>query len=279
MQRIALFVMTGVGALIVGVVLGVNVLAESRLFKQFGATHEGSDSTVVHELDDVSHLAQRLEVLQMRLEGAESRLQSQQQVLQHLSDDMASLHADRSAAEGQIEQNDDVTERPQQSTSISSFIDAGFSLDDAAQLEARYADLELKRLYLRDRAVREGWVSAPRFGEERARLDAEEEVIADDLGEDAYDRYLYATGQPNRLSVLSVIRKSPAEANGIEAGDVFYSYAGARIYNSFDLRNATSDGAAGELVTVEVLRNNSVVQLYVPRGPLGVQLENRSVAP
>jgi len=282
MQRYTLSAIIGISALLIGVTLGASIFGGPKPQILTNDTEEGIVATP--SSPELSDLTGRVDGLIARLEDSESRLQAHQNQLKQLNQELLlQSRASRSTAEvvkqveaGQIEE---VVTAASQAINAASFVDAGFAVEQAQVLEERYADLELRRLYLRDRALREGWISEPRFGEERARLDAEEGAIADELGYRAYDRYLYATGQPNRLSVSSVIRKSPAEESGIRSGDIFYSYAGTRVYDSSDLRNASSNGNAGASVAVEVLRDDSIIELYIPRGPLGVQLENDSVRP
>ncbi len=277
MQRITLFAIISVSALLVGIVLGANIFAENVSFRHSKAS-ESPDIAGAHEWSDFKL---RLDDLITRIEGSESQLRSHQQLLERFSDELVLLKRSNVSVndKGQQAQAAQEEESVPQVINVNAFLEAGFSADRAIELDERYADLALRRLYLRDQALREGWLSEPRFGEERTKLNNEEEAIASELGEATYDRYLYATGQPNRVSVTSVIRQSPAEASGIEDGDVIYRYAGSRVYDSFDLRNATSDGEFGVLVAVEILRGDSLVEFYIPRGPLGVQLQSDSVKP
>lgn len=281
MHDLPKILLVSVSAMVVGIVFGASVFAKNdsatnSVNSDVGITVEDVvKSAPLSTTDSVSALNEVL----ARLELTESRLQEHQQLLAQLSDKLSSIEP---ISVGAVSVEEDLAEVAQTSTrleGVEAFIDAGFSYDKAVELDERYADLELRGLYLRDQALREGWISEPRFAEERSKLSAEEEAISAELGEDAYDRYLYATGQSNRVNVTSVIRKSPAESSGIEGGDVIYRYAGDRIYDSFDLRNATSDGEVGESVAVEVLRDDAILELYVPRGPLGIQLESASLKP
>lgn len=281
MHDLSKILLVSVSAMVIGVVLGANVFADND-----AATHS-VDSDVGSEVEEAvkstplsaTDSASALNEVLARLELTENRLQEHQQLLAQLSDKLSSIEPISIGAVSVEEELSEITPTSVKLEGVEAFVEAGFSYDKAVELDERYADLELRGLYLRDQALREGWISEPRFAEERSKLSTEEEAISAELGEDAYDRYLYATGQSNRVSVTSVIRKSPAESSGIEGGDVIYRYAGDRIYDSFDLRNATSDGEVGESVAVEVLRDDAVIELYVPRGPLGVQLESASLKP
>ena len=76
------------------------------------------------------------------------------------------------------------------------------------------------------------------------------------------------------MRVTSVIAGSPAEAAGIQPGDIVDTYAGERIFTQTELRGATTDGEFGELVPVQLRRTDgSRVQTWLPRGPLGIRMD------
>lgn len=158
-------------------------------------------------------------------------------------------------------------------------IDAGMTESEAAQLKAHFEELELEKLYLRDQAIREGWSGGKRYRDELQKLEAKTEDIKQELGEDAYDAYLFAAGQPNRIAVQSVLSSSAASTAGILSGDQVIRYAGERIYNWRDLRDATTQGDLTETVPIEILRDDKPMELYVQRGPLGIRMNSISVAP
>jgi len=106
------------------------------------------------------------------------------------------------------------------------------------------------------------------------------EALREELGDDnVYDRLLYATGRQNRVAVIDVMRNSPAEQYGLQAGDVVLSYDGRRVFSARELQKATAAGEAGIMVLVEVERDGSRVNLYLPRGPIGGRLFASRVRP
>ncbi len=147
---------------------------------------------------------------------------------------------------------------------------AGFSEQQASTFIRRQEDATMERLYLRDHAAREGWLDTERYQEELGKLPNVTESVRDDLGDTDYDKYLYATRQRNRVMVTNVLQGSPAQSAGMQPGDVVYSMDGQRVFENDDLLEISSQGNAGEAVSVEVLRDGEIVQLFVPRGPLGV---------
>jgi S1-C subfamily serine protease len=110
-------------------------------------------------------------------------------------------------------------------------------------------------------------------------LDNREQELRDQLGDAAYDAYLYAAGRPNRLVVTSVLESAPAGQAGIVTGDRIVGYDNRRIYNWRDLRNAMSGGSITDTVEIEVERDGHSLQFYLNRGPLGVRTDSQSLAP
>ena len=157
-------------------------------------------------------------------------------------------------------------------------IEGGMDSVQASQLMTFFEQLEMERLYLRDQAAREGW-DRTRLRDEFRQLDDKEESLRDQLGESAYDAYLYASGQSNRVAVTSVLASAQAGQAGIEAGDHILRYDNQRVYNWRDLRTATTSGDISDVVEVEVDRDGETLQFYLARGPLGIRMDSLSVAP
>jgi len=158
-------------------------------------------------------------------------------------------------------------------------IDAGMDASEAQQLKERFEKQELETLYLRDKAVREGWLGTRRYREERQALEAQTGNLKEELDEESYAAYLFASGQPNRVAVQSVLNGSAANSSGIRPDDQILRYDNQRIYNWRDLRNATTQGDINETITIEVMRDNKRMEFYVQRGPLGIRMSPASVAP
>lgn len=159
------------------------------------------------------------------------------------------------------------------------FIEAGFAPEQAAALKRRLDEIEMERLYLRDQAVREGWLGSARYRDELRALTQRQNSVRNDLDPDEYDRFLYATGRPNRVNVNSVLSGSPADQSGMRTGDQILSYDGQRVFSPADIRRETTRGERGTLVPVEVLREGRTEIIYLPRGPLGVQMGSMVTRP
>lgn len=151
-------------------------------------------------------------------------------------------------------------------------IAAGVDASTAADLKRRHDGLAMDEIYLRDQATREEWLNTPQFNEELAAINDQRTSIRDEIGDDAYDRYLFAQGQTNRVRVDDVMSDSVASQAGLQAGDILLRYGDTRIFGPDELVNATRAGRAGESIRLEILRNGARLEVQVPRGPLGLRI-------
>jgi len=149
---------------------------------------------------------------------------------------------------------------------------AGLDAFTAADIKRRQDELTMSEMYLRDQATREQWLDTPRFKEEMAAIDAQRTPIRAEIGDDAYDRYLFAMGESNRIRVDDVMQESPAAEAGLQAGDLILRYGEARLFSPRELVDQTRSGTPGEFVRVEIIRNGERLEVEVPRGPLGLRI-------
>lgn len=149
---------------------------------------------------------------------------------------------------------------------------AGIDATTVADIKRRHDDLAMAEIYLRDQATREEWLDSPRFTEELDAITAQRTSIRDDIGDEAYDRYLFAQGQTNRVRVDDVMLDSVAAQAGLQTGDIVLRYGEARIFGPDELVNETRSGRAGESVRLEIIRNGARLEIQVPRGPLGLRI-------
>lgn len=158
---------------------------------------------------------------------------------------------------------------------------AGFHRQDVERFRARLDEIEMKRLYLRDQAAREGWMNTPRFLEESRALLGELSGLRAEFDDPLYDWMLYSTGHPNRVAVHDVISGSAGESAGLLRGDLIVRYDDQLVLSAGDLRQATIEGRAGEWVAVEVQREGETTprRILVPRGPIGITLAPATVQP
>lgn len=158
-------------------------------------------------------------------------------------------------------------------------VKAGIDADLAEDIVRRKNEIELKKLELRDSASREGYLGTMRYMNELEALSEQEVSIRDEIGDDAYDRYLFASGQSNRIRVVSVMVGSAAETAGMKNGDLILSYGEQPMFEWSELQNASTQGTRDEYISVTVFRNGQLTNLWMPRGPLGVRLGSTRVKP
>src|SRR5690606_17603264 len=117
----------------------------------------------------------------------------------------------------------------------------------------------------------EAQYEAARSGEpSRAQVPGVDDALRAELGDAEYERYLTALGRATRVGVRNVLPSSPAEVAGLRPGDQIVAYAGQRVFDMNDLNRMTFEGQPGEPVVLDVMRDRQTVQLYVPRGPIGI---------
>jgi C-terminal processing protease CtpA/Prc len=158
-------------------------------------------------------------------------------------------------------------------------VTAGIDAELAADIVRRRNEIDLKLLELRDRAKREGYMGTERYADELNDLRTQNISLRDEIGDEYYDKYLFASGQSNRVRVASVMIGSPAEQAGMKKGDIILNYNDRRMFNWNELQDATSRGERGEYVNVSVLRNDQLFNLWIPRGPLGIRLGSARIKP
>lgn len=238
----------------------------------FARPAAGDDAAVADMLESLSTALIQESEYRLELEARISELNERVDALQ------AQLAApgERRAMSREF---DERRRRSGQPLTVERLVEAGMNADVARALKTRLDDIAMQRLYLRDQATREGWMGEQRYREEAQRLAAAQNNIRQEFGDDAYDRYLYASGRPNRVEIQNVLENSPAAEAGLRAGDQILAYNDARTYGPGDLRRAAQGGSAGETVALQVVRNGETVTLYLPRGPLGVQMTGVSAKP
>lgn len=162
---------------------------------------------------------------------------------------------------------------------VENLVAAGLDEQSALELQARRDEHQLARLELLDLAAREGWSDSEQLQQRLTELDTGRVNYREELGDDAFDRFLYESGDANRVSVESIISGSAAEIAGLAVGDLIISYDSQRIFRVRELQQATREGSKGEYVQVLFDRGGQLLAAELPRGPLGVTLETSAVTP
>jgi len=145
-------------------------------------------------------------------------------------------------------------------------LDYGFSEDQIAQIQRSESDIALRSLNDQYRARRQRQ-QAQQNGNQ---FKSQSQRLREQVGDETFERYLAANGLPTSVGINSVLDNSPGADAGIQAGDQIINYAGERVFSIRDLNNLTTQGQEGESILVEIDRQGELVQLTIPRGPIGI---------
>jgi hypothetical protein len=249
---------------IVALLLGAALLSTTPWWWTSGA---GGEQVTASEGDAVRALREQLAVLEDRNRLTMQRLAALEYKLDAADSEIdpapapAPVQEVAAVAEVKVPEPEEKTADPQRLQQIE---EAGLTSVEFYSMEERAYELYL-------RGFEDEWVQRRESYLSQERVPGVQERLREDLGDDAYDRYLYASGGSNRVRIREVMRGSAAEAAGLANGDILLSYDNQRIFSFDDLRRSSYAGEPGDTVVLEVRRaDNSVSQLIIPRGPMGV---------
>ncbi|MDH5571651.1 MAG: PDZ domain-containing protein [Gammaproteobacteria bacterium] len=168
---------------------------------------------------------------------------------------------------------------PAQKLTKEVLVQIGVTESTADDILNRLGQYEYQLLELHDRAKREGYLNSARYARERRKLMENAPSLQQAIGKEYYDNYLYQTEQNNRIAVTTVLNDSPAAQLGVQKNDIILNYANEKILSWQQLRELTTSGAYGEYVNLNILRDGKMLNILVPRGPLGVKLEATRLDP
>ena len=241
-------------------------------------TLEALQSEILSARQERSQMAETLVQMSRELENAQKQLESFAE-----SDATRLALASAAAAQPQIPQAQENRFRSPNRLSgeerLNNMLAAGIDEQTARDLQNRRDQHQLARLELFDQAAREGWDESDVLNEKLAELDAKRINLRDEIGDDAYDRLLFESGDANRVSIASVITGSAAEIAGLEVGDLITNYDNERVFNVRELQQATRSGTKGEYVQILFDRGGRLLSADIPRGPMGVTLSTSTVMP
>jgi hypothetical protein len=245
------------------------VSTDQKAGNNLGTDRSGADIAELNrllqnEIKARQNLGQRVETLVQQMNSLRNDLQSSERAI--------------SSEQGGDDRESDLPVTYRGGFNEQALIDRGMNSSQASELKIYFEQLEMDRLYLRDQSIRESW-GREKLAEAMQALESREEDLKSQLGESTYDAYLYAAGRSNRVEVTSVLEKGQAGMAGIMSGDQITRYDNQRIYNGFDLREATASGNIGDSVEVEIVRDGRTMQFYLVRGPLGIRMNSVSAAP
>ena len=164
-------------------------------------------------------------------------------------------------------------------TNTETLVAAGVEITEAEQLLARLDDLAMARLQA-DFELRNSTAEAREEARAvRSAIPRDRKAIRDEFGDDTYDRFLFATGRPNRVTVNSVLRESSAVLAGVQAGDHLRKLDGNPLFSVGDLTRQVRATATDRNYALELERDGQIIEVWVPGGPIGVRVSGTSEPP
>ncbi len=266
-----------------GVLIGFVLVADRRPDRVDIESGAQSSAPPISSAPNQSGAAASLDVLRHRLELAEQAREQLEHRLSALQRRIEELEHARVpaplSASPTADRRTPTDAGARIRSSVQVLIDAGISEDQAVWIQERLDEIDLQQLYLRDRAIREGWLNKPRYQNERREYLNAVDKLRPEVGDDAYDRLLYALGRTNRVVVRDTMQHSSASAYGLQAGDHIIEYDGQRVFDSSELSSLVTQGSAGVMTLVRVERGGTTHDVYLPRGPLGIRMIAERVVP
>jgi len=235
-----------------------------------------SAATQVIDAESLAALQHQLQQANQAREQLESRLEA----LQVRVDEIENARVTETVITTATASRNPQTETaPVVRSSVQALIDAGINEEQAIWIQERLDEIELQKLYLHDRASREGWLNKPRYNKERREYQNAVAELRGEVGDDAYDRLLYSLGRANRVVIRDILQNSPAAQYGLLGSDQIIEYDGQRIFGSNELSSLVTQGDAGVMTLLRVKRDGAMHDIYLPRGPLGIRMSSARVAP
>jgi hypothetical protein len=147
----------------------------------------------------------------------------------------------------------------------------GLSVSEVRRLRLRFDAVELEKLTARDRARRDGWSTSARHSQELRDI---QDRFRQEVGDEDYDRILFASGRRNRVRVADLLLGSAGDGSGLQGGDYIFSYAGERIFDPSALYILTTQGVLGASVELVIFRDGQTLHVWTLRGPLGARYDH-----
>lgn len=272
---------------IVAICLSIGLVSAYVVFNDETPAPVESTATEINNDGPDSEHNRRLAVLEAELSNVKQQLEQLKLAIKDLSSSITAVDDLNGTIEANMlastltsaEKNRYVINFNQRQYNVDSLIQGGITPGLAEDIVRRKNSIELKRLELQDHAIRDDYINTQRYQDELDEINRTDISLREELGDHRYDEYLYNSKQNNRVRIVSVMLGSPAEQAGLEKNDIVLSYDNKRVFDWQELKDATSQGALGEYVSLSVYREGELYSFTVPRGTLGVQLGATRLAP
>jgi C-terminal processing protease CtpA/Prc len=260
-------VVTFLVAIVAGVLGGVSSQlynSESTGTDQPKAEQEAASSLPVEAQSASSDRVVRIAQLEQKVESLEAQLAT-------IVNDQAANMAEQN--DTQKVSSEALVDQVRVASPKDELVSVGVNPQEADDILRRISEQQYRRMELANLVRRNTSSDSRAYITELRELGQNQVSLRSELGDEAYEEYLMKTGQNNRVKVSTVMAGSPAEVIGLQSEDIIVSYGGQNIVTSDDIQHVELDGEIGSVTEVEILRDGSRINLTVPRGVLGVQLD------
>jgi C-terminal processing protease CtpA/Prc len=262
--------------------LAAAVGATALVLNNSGPDSSATDTAVTSsQFDSSAATEQRILALEMAVSEERQARQLLEDELLILFAELEQLEADREGrlsadeeareARGNVD-SESVTRRQQvreervTTGRRDAMIKAGMPPDRADYILRRESEMRYEQMQAVYQARNSGESLDPMYRNFNA-----DSMLREEIGDAEYEMYLEANNRSTSVGVSSVMASSPGERAGLQAGDEIVGYDGQRVFGSSELIQRTMAGGDGNVV-VDVMRDGSLMQVVVPRGPIGVEI-------
>lgn len=160
--------------------------------------------------------------------------------------------------------------------SSQSLLALGLDSYEVDYLRNSFEQYQLEKINTRNNAASQGLSTSSRLTTELRNVEMR---FRNDIGDDNYDKVLYASGEKNRLEISDMIDGSSGHNSGILPGDIIHSYGGERIFDPNTLYLKTKNGTDLESVEIVIERDGELISLLATGGRLGAKIQHIRIPP
>lgn len=219
-------------------------------------------------------LLYKIDTLQLKLEELQNQISALQKNQKKLVENSAHS-ANNQSSKKNTSNKTSLGGSPNKKNMVAS----GINPDMADDILRRISQQDYRRLELQNLIRHADPATRREYRNELRELNKNKLSLRSEVGDDSYDRYLFVSGRNNRVKVRSVMTGSPAESSGLLADDVIISYNDKKIFSWPDIRAATMQAEIGSYINIEIQRDGSIMNMTIPGGTLGVQLDALQLEP
>jgi len=142
--------------------------------------------------------------------------------------------------------------------------DVGIPESTAHDIVATLNAVAGQRSALRLKAAQGGWLDTDEYVDALQAITDGQQLIHSRYGDDVFERYLYATLEPNRVMVSSAQPGGLDAIGGLQPGDIIHRLEEVRCFSIREYRRRVDGRDPNETVSLTVSRGSQFVVLELP---------------